>query len=270
MRYTASLISIVFSALVFSVFAGKAWAGLSISPAFLEVNMSKGTPSGQFQISNTGDEVERYRVKMVYFTFSSDGGFRELPDDEHSLVPWLKFNPKEFAIPPKSRQAVRFFIPNHGKLKGGEYRAAMELESLKTAEAKSSDDKGRNFRFQVVSSIVVPIFATYGDVRYTGIVKDAKLVVKDTHKKIETVVQNTGQGRLFVIGEYEIVNESGDVAAKGPLNRAYVMPGTERVLTTEIKNELPLGKFTMRIKYHSSQLKQPLVEEIPIKNDAQI
>lgn len=267
MRYIASLISIVFSALVLSGFAGKAWAGLSISPAFLEMNLGKGTPSGQFQITNTGDEVERYRVKMVFFTFSADGGFRELPDDEHSLVPLLKFNPKEFAIPPKSRQAVRFFIPNVGKLKDGEYWAAMELESLKTAEAKSSDDKGRNFRFQVISSIVVPVFAMHGDIRYSGTMKDTKLVTKGTQNIIETVVVNTGQGHLFVIGEYEIVNESGDVAAQGSMSRFYVMPGAERLMTADIQKQLPLGKYTLRIKYTSNQLKQPLVEEIQVKND---
>lgn len=264
---TALRMGIVMAALVLSAFAGRAWAGLSISPAFLEVNMDSGTPSGQFQISNTGDEVERYRVKMVYFTFTQDGGFRELPDDEHSLVPLIKFNPKEFAIPPKSRQAVRFYIPNSGKLKNGEYWAAMQLESLKTTEARSSDGKGKNYRFQVVTNIVVPIFATHGEVRYTGAVKGIKLVDKGAQKGIETVVANTGQGRLFVIGEYEVVSESGEVAAQGGLSRAYVMPGTERLLTADLTKELPPGKYTLRIKYSSSQLKQPIIEEIQIKND---
>jgi len=270
MRYQAYIMSTIFSALVLCGFAAQAWAGLSISPAFLEVPMGKGVASGQFQITNTGDEVERYRVKMVNFTFTAEGGFRELPDDEQSLVPLLKFNPKEFAIPPKSRQAVRFYIPNQGKLKPGEYRAAMELESLRTTEAKSSDDKGRNFRFQVISSIVVPIFAVYGDVRYQGVVKNIKLVAKGTQRGIETVVANTGQGRLFVIGEYEIVSETGEVQAKGSLSRAYVMPGSERLLAAEVKDQLPAGKYTVRIKYSSSQLKQPMVEEVLVDNDSKI
>jgi P pilus assembly chaperone PapD len=264
MRYQAQLLPIVISILVLSGWTGKCRAGLAISPAFLEVSLNNGTPSGQFQISNTGDEMERYRVKMVYFTFSKDGGFRELPDDGHSLAPLIKFNPKEFAIPPKSRQAVRFYIPNQGKLKNGEYWAAMQLESLKTSEARSSDGKGRNFRFQVVTNIVVPIFATYGDVRYTGALKDVRLVPRGEGYGIETVVVNTGQGRLFVVGEYQIVSGSGDVAAQGSLSRAYVMPGGERALTADLSKPLPAGNYTMKIKYSSSQLKQPLIGEIPV------
>lgn len=270
MRYSAIFTCSIILALVLACGAGTAWAGLSISPAFLEVNLTKGIPSGQFQITNTGDEVERYRVKMVYFTFSADGGYRELPNDEHSLVPWLKFNPKEFAIPPKSRQAVRFYIPSHGKLKDGEYWAAMELESLKTTEAKSSDDKGRNFRFQVIPSIIVPIFASYGNVRYTGVVKQVKVVTKGERRGIESLVANTGQGRLFLIGEYEILGESGNVESKGSLSRAYVMPGGERLMTAELPGQLPAGRYTVRVTYSASQLSRPIVEEVSMVNDGKI
>jgi P pilus assembly chaperone PapD len=270
MRYQVLVLPIVITILVLSGLAGKARAGLSISPAFLEVSLNNGTPSGQFQISNTGDEVERYRVKMVYFTFSRDGGFRELPDDDHSLAPLIKFNPKEFAIPPKSRQAVRFYIPNQGRLKNGEYWAAMQLESLKTSEARSSDDKGRNFRFQVVTNIVVPIFASYGEVRYTGVLKDVRLVPRGEGYGIETVVVNTGQGRLFVVGEYELVSGAGELAAQGSLSRAYVMPGGERALTADLNKPLPAGSYTLKVKYSSSQLKQPLVEEIAVSGSSRM
>ena len=92
---TTMLTAIACLALTVVLWSAAAWGGLSISPAFLEMNLNKGTPSGQFLITNTGEEVERYRVKMVYFTFAPDGGYRELPPDEHSLVPYLKFNPKE-------------------------------------------------------------------------------------------------------------------------------------------------------------------------------
>ncbi|WP_460595141.1 hypothetical protein [Geomonas sp. Red276] len=232
--------------------------------------MNKGIPSGQFQITNTGEEVERYRVKMVYFTFGPDGTFRELPHDEHSLAQWMKFNPKEFAIPPKSRQAVRFYIPSHGKLRDGEYWAAMQLESLKTTEARASDDRGRNFRFQVIPSILVPIFATFGEVRYMGVMKDTKIVSRGNQHGLETVIVNTGQGRLFVEGEYELLGESGEVEAKGPLGRAYVMPNSERVILGEIKEPISDGMHTLRVIYRSSQLKQPLFEEIRLHQGASI
>lgn len=250
--------------LLVSFWAVDVWGGISISPAFVELTLDKGVPAGQFLITNSGNEEERYRIRSIYFIFSSDGGFREMPPDEHSMAQWVKFNPKEFTIPPQARQAIRFVVTPKGKLKAGEYWAAMELESLKTTEAKSTDDKGRTFRFEIIPSIVVPIFGKVGDVRYMGAVKAAKIVPNGKEKELETLIVNTGDGCLFVIGEYEILNEEGQVVAKNSLGRSYLLPGAERKISAEIKEKLPTGEYTIRVRYNSNKLKQPLSEDIKV------
>ena len=243
---------------------GNALAGISISPAFIELRLDKGVPAGQFLITNSGDVEERYRIKAIHFIFASDGGFREMPPDEHSLAEWVKFNPKEFTLPPQSRQAVRFVVTPRGKLKTGEYWAAMELESLKTSVAKSKDDKGKTYKFEVIPTIVVPIFAQVGDVRYMGTVKDLQVVSQENSQSVGHLVVNTGEGRLFVVGDYEIANEAGEVVSKDSLVRTYIMPGSERKVVSAIKDKLPPGNYSLKVQYNSSQLKSPLIGETKI------
>ena len=239
-------------------------ADLGISPAFLEVELDKGRPAGQFIISNLGDEEERYRIKAVHFSLSKTGGLDRIPPDGHSLAQWIKFNPTEFTLGPKTNRAVRFVIAPQGNLRAGEYWGAMELESLKTTMAKSQDQAGREFHIAISASIMVPIFGKSGNVRYLGTVKDAKMAVAESGKTIEVLFENTGDGRLLVEGQYEIRNSSGEEAAKGQLARTYVLPGMERVFTGEIKADLKEGNYKVQVKFTCPQLKQSIEKEYPL------
>ncbi len=83
------------------------WAGIAISPAVVRLSLDKKRPAGQFIIRNVGDTTERYRINARHFLYGENGALQIVEPDEHSLVPWIKFNPKEFTLPPKSRRAVR-------------------------------------------------------------------------------------------------------------------------------------------------------------------
>jgi len=166
----------------------------------LEVSFDRGRPSGQFIISNIGDAEERYRVRSVHFTFLKDGGVRRIQPDEHSLASWIKFNPTEFTLPPKTKRAVRYTIIPKGKLKAGEYWGAMELESLNTTVGSGKDERGTEYQVEVISTILVPLFGRFGNVRYQGVVKEVKITPKGTGQCIELSVENTGEGRLLIEG----------------------------------------------------------------------
>lgn len=248
--------------LLFSLRSGELWASLSISPAYVELTLDKGRPAGQFSITNLGDGEERYRIRAMHFTFSTDGGLREIPPDENSLVSWIKFNPKEFTLPPKTKQTIRFVVTPHGKLRPGEYWAAMELESLKTTFAKGKDGGGRELSIEVVPSILVPIFGKSGRVIYRAALKEARVTKSDKGSAIATLFANTGDGRVFVTGQYEIVDATGKVVEEGPLGKAYVLPRAERRFTTPVKGGFPAGNYTVRVHYTSQQLQEPISEEI--------
>ena len=239
--------------------------GLSIAPAYVEVSLDKGRPAGQFMIANLGEEEERYRIRAIHFTFMKDGSVRRMEPDERSLAPWIKFNPTEFTLGPKSRRAIRYVIAPQGKLRPGEYWAAMELESLKTTVANAKDEGGREFRIEVIPSILVPMFGTFGNVRYGGILKEVQLAPNETGQAIHLLVGNTGEGRLVVGGEYEIRDSSGAEVQKGSLAKAYVLPGLEQVFSRQLGANLPEGNYKVRVQCRSPQLKQPMEKEIELE-----
>ena len=238
--------------------------GLSIAPAYVEVSLDKGRPAGQFMISNLGEEEERYRIRAVHFTFTKDGSVRNIEPDEHSLAPWIKFNPTEFVLTPKSRRAVRYVITPQGKLRPGEYWAAMELESLKTTVANAKDEGGREYRIEVIPSILVPMFGTVGKVRYQGTLKEIQVVPHEGGQAIQLLIENTGEGRLVVGAQYEIRNSSGEEVQKGSVARAYVLPGSEQFFFRQLETNLPEGNYKVRVQCNSPQLKQPMEKEFEL------
>lgn len=238
-----------------------AHATLSIAPAYVELALDKGRPSGQFLITNVGDVEERYRIKAIHFLFLEDGGFREIPPDDRSLAQWVRFNPKEFVLPPKSRQTIRFNVTPRGKLQQGEYWAAMELESLKTTHGKGKDAAGRELTIEVIPTILVPIFGKVGAVHYQAVLKETRIVAGEKGDLLESMIANSGQGRLFIGGQYEIADAGGRSVEKGSMGRAYVLPGADRRFTVPLKSPLAAGQYTVKVEYSSAEIEAPLVQE---------
>jgi len=240
------------------------WAGLSISPAYVEVALDKGRPAGQFIISNLGEEEERYRIRAVHFTFLKDGGVRRIEPDKNSLAPWIKFNPTEFTLGPNTKRAIRYVIIPPENLRPGEYWAAMELESLKTSIVTGKDDTGREYQLEVIPSILVPIFGTFGRIKYGGILKEVKVVPNEAGQAIQLLVGNTGEGRLVIEGKYEIRNNSGEEVQKGSIATAYVLPGSEQIFSSQLGSNLPEGNYKVRVECHSPQLREPMEKEFQL------
>ena len=231
-------------------------ADVSIAPALVEVNLNQGHPAGQFVISNLGDAEVRYRIKATHFTFLPNGSLREIAPDEHSLAQWVRFNPTEFTLGPKTRRTIRFVVVPRGPLRAGEYWAAMQLESLDTTLAETKDPAGRQLQLEIKANILAPMFGTFGIVRYGGLVKDARLVgAKGAGQSVQFLFGNTGDGRFPVTAEYEISNSKGETVEKGSIPALPILPHADRILTAALKNTLPAGTYRVRIQCRSSKLK---------------
>ncbi len=260
-RSVGAWLAVLFILLAFPL---RGWAGLSISPAYVEVILDKGRPSGQFLISNLGEEEERFRINAAHFTFLKEGGVRRIEADKNSLAPWIKFNPKEFILGPMKERLIRFAIVPPKNLSTGEYWAAMELESLKTVIQKMKDEEGRNYQIEVISSIMVPIFGKWGNIRYRGILKETKVSLDEKGQSIQVLVENTGEGRLWVEGDYRIINSSGEEVEKGSIGQGYLLPGLELAFSIPLKSNFPEGNYTVRVQCRSPQLKKPIANEIQL------
>jgi hypothetical protein len=140
----------------------------------------------------------------------------------------------------------------------------MELESLNTKVANGTDKEGRKMSITIQGVIIVPMFGLVGQVSYQGSLKGASVTVdEEGSSAVEAVVANDGNGRLIPHGKYEITDASGAVATHGESGLyGYVMPGTERLFSVKLTDPLPAGKYTLRIEFTSSGLKEPLKREV--------
>ena len=249
-------------ALVAALPVEPARAAVSIAPAFVEVRLDKGRPSGEFMITNVGEEDERYRVNSLHFTFTEKGSLQKIPPDAQSMAAWIIFNPKEFTLPPQKRRKIRFAIVPRGALRTGEYWAAMELESLNTVTAKSKDNAGREFKIEVISTILVPMFGQVGNIRYGAKLEETYVKPSPNGPVIESMVVNSGNGRLVLQGSYEITNGDGKEVSTGFFGKTYVLAGMDRLFEATPKEALAEGSYTLRVKYSAPQLEAPLEQEI--------
>lgn len=247
--------------LVLFVITATLAGGIRVSPAYVECRLDKGRPSGKFMIANVGNVEERYRVKIIFFQFLRGGGLREIPHTDRSMARWIKYNPKEIKLKPKTKRAVRFVILPRGKLKPGEYWAGMELESLKTTTGTGKDAAGRTLKIEFIPSVLVPIFGTVGKVTYKGSLKSAKVSQGTKTPQVQCLVANEGNGRLLVKGNYKIISESGKEVASGKCGYIYVFPGAERLFTATLKKNIPDGKYTLKVQYTSPQLKKTVLTD---------
>ena len=239
-------------------------ADIAIKPAFVEVNMEEGRPSGTFLVSNLGDKEERFRVNALYFNYTEEGGLKKSQAGDYSLASWIRFNPRELTLAPGTQRAVRFAIIPRGKLEPGEHWAAMELESLAVNEMLSDEKSGRSMKVKVMITIVAPIFGTVGKTSYAGQVKDLHVQVENGAVVLKALIAATGSGRLQVKGDYEIVDASGKTVDSSPFAAGYVFRGAQRWFTRKITAALPKGEYTVKVSVVSPHLEQPVVKEATI------
>ena len=232
------------------------YASLSISPALLELSLDRGRPSGHFLITNTGDESVRYRIMASHFTFEDNGNFKMIEPDENSLAEWIKFNPKELSLPPKSRQQVRFVVVPRGKLRDQVYWGAMELESLQPNVVKDSDKQGRVMKLSIIPAIVVPIFATKGNIKYGFEIKEVSTLSNERGVELKTTISNIGNGHLRLMGNYEVADLSGKVKMDGQFAHSYIMPKSTVNFTQALPDDLPQGTYTLNVHCTSKNIEK--------------
>ena len=245
-----------------------AYAGIAVEPAYISLNFDKGRASGRFVITNTGDTEERYRVIASHFTFSEEGALALAEPDEHSMAEWIKFNPKEFTLPPKSKRAVRYVVLPRGKIKDGQYWAAMELESLEGRNYSTSDGEGRTFNLKVVPSVLAPMYGVTGDVNRDYDVTKFEVNTSARNKTVLDIqFSNIGNAVINFVGSYEIKNSAGESVFEGSLDSGLLLREKARTFVSYIEPDIPQGNYKLVVKYQGTSMEKVFEREIDIRID---
>ncbi|MCB1661600.1 MAG: hypothetical protein H6995_11645 [Pseudomonadales bacterium] len=261
---TLSLRAIVLGTL-FLLLPQLSLAGISLTPSFVSVKMDSGKRrvSGKFEIANTGDTEERYRVKANHFVFHEDGSFSVMKPDANSLASWIKFNPKEFALAPNSKRTVRYTIIPRVKAENGHYWGVMELESLvPVAHTQKLDETNLTINF--AQSILVPMYAAVGELSYKGEIENVKLEKGDVdgQQLLKIVIANLSNGALFLSGKYKLTSKSGETVHEDKLSGGVILPEMKREYLTKLSPEIEPGQYAMHIEYFAPDLKEKLTKEL--------
>ncbi|MBT8140517.1 MAG: hypothetical protein KJP25_12190 [Gammaproteobacteria bacterium] len=240
-------------------------AGISVEPAVVDLNFNAGRATGQFVITNTGDKDERYRIVASFFTLTESGGVQLAEETEHSMASWIKFNPKEFHLPPKSKRLVRFVVLPKKKVEDGQYWAAMELESLEGRDYSTKDEQGRTFNLKVIPSVLAPMFGRAGKISPDFEIKTEALLKNPRGQNVfEIEIGNKGNAVLNFRGYYQIEDSNNEVVHESAMDGGLLLRDKTRKYVTLIDPELPPGNYTLKILYASKGLSVPLERELEI------
>jgi len=244
-------IVLCFALLFVCVLFSTARASLVIEPALIKVNLTQKRSSGTFILKNTDDTEKRYRAKAVHFILSPKGGILRIPPDGYSLAEWIKFNPKEFVLPPKSSRVIRYSIIPRGKLKPRDYWCGIQFMPLEGAKYKNEDEKGRVFNITILSAILVPIYGFVDGTQFSGEFKNIELKQENDELNLYYHIDNKGTGIIRLKGTYKITDSSGNVVAEAPVKSVVIYPERERIGKVKVKKELPPDKYSVHINLTS-------------------
>ena len=233
------------------------WAQvLMVEPAYLELELGKERPSGTFVVANISDDEVRCRAQAIHYRLSAEGQMEEIPPDGHSLASWIKFNPKEFTLAPKSSQNVRYSVIPNGRLEVGEYWGGIFFEPLVEKFNVLDTTNGVATKVKVVMSVLVPILGKYGDFEFSARLEMLEAKVTDKGISLRSVITNTSLGGLRLGGEYEIVDSSNQVAATGKFPAAFILPTGGMTISALVKQSLSQGTYTVRGRYFDRKTNQ--------------
>jgi hypothetical protein len=234
-------------------------ASISIVPAYVEAGLDRGNVAKSITVTNSDDTTEQYRAQVYHFIFTKDGSVEKIEPDEHSLAPWIKLNPKEFTLGPKATRVIRMAVVPPSGLSPGEYWAAIEFEPLKGVVSSGGDSGGVSIKFEVISTILVPVVGTVGKPTHQGEFRDLQATVKAGKLQLEAVLVNLGTGRLRFKGLYEIRDSKGEVVAQGAAGEATVLPGAERRFIRTVDGPFDeSAEYDVQVRYTSDALEEDL------------
>ena len=241
------------------------WAALRVKPAYLELSLDKGRPTGRFLISNLSDKEARYRINVVHFATSPSGGASLTDaDSPYSLVPWLKFNPREFTLKPNAERAIRFAVVPRGKTGDGEYWGALEFEPLESDVVSGTDGEGRNVNIRVISTVAVPIFAIKGELVHSAEPCDIAVVAHEDGPYLHGSLANTGTGRINLTAHYLVVDPSGELFQEGDIAGLRVTRGSYLRFTEKLEPNMPKGSYSVIMSFQGERLSKPIELEAEV------
>jgi P pilus assembly chaperone PapD len=220
---------------------GSASAQIGISPMVIEVQESEGQSQATINVINNTNTPFRARIYAESFTYEKDKGFNTIPQNSESLVPYLKFSPRELNVPAGVTRRVRLNVQLPPNLPAGEYRSAIFTENLE--QQKQTDLKG--IVTTITTRIGVTMFVRKGEHAPKLTITTAEWL--PAKSQILMTMNNTGKASAYPEVNWTIA-QAGVTIKTGRVSATGIVPNSDRTVNINIpKQELKLkpGKYQL-------------------------
>jgi P pilus assembly chaperone PapD len=231
----------VIGAILPTIWAGSAQAQIGISPMIIEVQENGGQSQATINVINNTNSPFRARVYAESFTYDKDKGFNTIPQNTESLVPYLKFSPRELNVPAGVTRRIRLNVQLPADLPAGEYRSAIFTENLE--EQKQTDKKG--LMTTIATRIGVVMFVRKGDSSPKVTITTAEW--NPATSQISVNMNNTGKASAYPEVNWTLT-QAGKTIKAGVANPTGIVANGDRLVRIDIpKQELKLnpGKYQL-------------------------
>lgn len=251
------LVQFLFFVICFLSVTTHVFASIGARPAYVYVSLDKRNPSGTFTITNISDTKQVYRARTTHFMLNENGTALPVKPDKYSLANWIKFNPKEFTLPPKASRKIRFSIVNKHKLEPHEYWGAIEFTPLKGVIRNQKGKDGRNVGVELVTQLVIPIYGLKSGTSYHAEITDVLQYKKEKNNRLKATVHNLGEGGLRVSGAWQIYDKkTAKLVLTKPVGAFLVLPKQKRITEMLIKEALPPGEYSIMLQLKQNKPKE--------------
>jgi len=171
-------------------------AQLAVSPGRFEIEITDRPSVHAVRLMNFGDEEVSVRASVVPWDLDEQNRVRELEITEQTLDQAMVFNPREFTIPARSEQTVRFSIRPRVRPAPGEHRAMIYFEE----QPREVTDG----QLQVLFKVGVAVYAYAGDISRVGELDDVQVRSNDTIFNAAFDIGSRGNAHVRMMGQYAI------------------------------------------------------------------
>jgi P pilus assembly chaperone PapD len=216
-------------------------AQIGISPLIIEVQENNGQAQATINVINNTNTPFRARVYSESFTYEKEEGFNIVSQNEASLVPYLRFSPRELTVPAGVTRRIRLNVQLPSNLPAGEYRSAVFTENLD--QQKRIDRKGAVTN--ITTRIGVTMFVRRGDHLPKLTITTASWDSVKSH--ILLSLNNSGRASAYPEVDWTI-SQAGKTIKTGKVNPTGIVPNSDRTISISIPQQelkLPAGNYQL-------------------------
>lgn len=225
-----------------------------------------GSTSEEIEIENPAGEEMAIRVYVEDWVYSSQDGAKNFSapgTTETSCSNWITFSPKDFSLPPYGKRIIHITVNVPEDAIGANY-SVIFFETLLSPASKDPGTASVNLMGRLGTLIYVQ---SEGTIEKKVDFFNLKIARKKDEPgyQITGDIANRGNCNSNIDGTFNIIDNEGNVFARGAFNTAYTLQGDKAVMTAGWDENLPKGEYFIVVSLDAGGT--PIIGELTVEID---